>query len=117
MGFYSYAENQDTPIDYPVDSGIQIRMKFIHQDKCSTHSPDNPACFNSEKAHRSKGTNFFPARPIEGIIGVIRRLGNEDDIRVFFTLEMMGGCECQKEENERRYHLAIGQFPPSHPTH
>lgn len=98
---YPSAQKENRPIDYSPHSACQIRVKLIHQqDDCRSRTTDNPTSSLTKQQHRNKSGPFLPTRPIERIIGIIRGLRDQDDIRVPLVLQMMGSYDLASTEEK-----------------
>jgi hypothetical protein len=88
---YPKTESEDAVTDYAIDSLLQFNVKLLHHnDNCCPWTSDCPIGQAGETCDEEECESFSPFRPVEWIIGIIRRLWDKNDIRISLVFESMG---------------------------
>jgi hypothetical protein len=88
---YAETESEDTVTDYAVDSLFQFNVKLLHHnDNCCPWTSDCPIGQAGETRNEEECKSLSPFRPVERIIGIVRRLWDKHNIRIPLVFESMG---------------------------
>ena len=88
---YPESQHEGRPIECSIDDSVHIVTEFYGQSGNCWYEPANNPRTNPRRKPCSDQCNYlFRIRPVEGVIGVIRRLGDENDIAVGFGLIEVG---------------------------
>lgn len=87
-------QSQDTPTNQARSSIIQVPAKLLNQKHNRRAQPaDSPSHKTRKQQNRTERQCLFPCWPVQRIVDVVARLGNQDYVCIALVFELVGRCK------------------------